>query len=115
MLRVSRRGALVFENRDSFLLNVAKTLGYTVDYELEAVTANQFVAGGAGNGPIPNFVYRWTEKEVIKTVKSAYPAHPAHVEFFFIACVFLTTGWMGHLAQFRKRFCGYLGRFWSAL
>jgi ubiquinone/menaquinone biosynthesis C-methylase UbiE len=46
MLRVSRRGALVFENRDSFLLNVAKTLGYTVDYELEAVTANQFVAGG---------------------------------------------------------------------
>jgi SAM-dependent methyltransferase len=83
MLRVSRRGALVFENRDSFLLNVAKTLGYTVDYELEAVTANQFVAGGAGNGPIPNFVYRWTEKEVIKTVKSAYPAHPAHVEFFY--------------------------------
>lgn len=83
MLRVARHGALVFENRDSFLLNVAKRLGYTVDYELEAVTANKFVAGGAGNGPIPNFVYRWTEAEVLKTVRSAYPSHPAQVEFFY--------------------------------
>jgi hypothetical protein len=77
MLRVSRRGALIFENRDSFLLNVAKTLGYTVDYELEAVTANKFIAGGARNGPIPNFVYRWTEKEVIKNRKECLSCPPS--------------------------------------
>jgi ubiquinone/menaquinone biosynthesis C-methylase UbiE len=83
MLRVSRRGVLCFENRDSLLLNVAKSLGLTVDYEIEAVADGGYVSGGAGNGPIPNFIYRWTEREVLKTIKSAYPAHPAIVEFFY--------------------------------
>jgi ubiquinone/menaquinone biosynthesis C-methylase UbiE len=83
MLRVSKRGALAFENRDSFLLNVAKRLGLTVDYEIEAVTSHDFLSGGVGNGPIPNFIYRWTERDVIKTVKTAYPAYPARVEFFY--------------------------------
>jgi hypothetical protein len=38
---------------DFAIVHMAKTLGYTVDYELEAVTANKFIAGGAGNGPHP--------------------------------------------------------------
>jgi len=83
MLRVSRRGILCFENRDSLLLNIAKSLGFTVDYELEAVSNGNYSSGGAGNGPIPNFVYRWTEREILKTVKSAYPANPAKVQFFY--------------------------------
>jgi hypothetical protein len=83
MLRVSRRGILCFENRDSLLLNVAKSLGLTADYELEAVTDGGYSSGGAGNGPIPNFVYRWTEREILKVVRSAFPAHPPKVEFFY--------------------------------
>ena len=56
MMRVARRAALVFEARDSFLLNIAKHLGYTMDYEIESVSGSlEMKSGGAANSGIPNF------------------------------------------------------------
>ena len=42
-------------------------------------------AGGAvcANGPIPNHVYRWTEREVRKTVKSLLPSHEHDIRFAY--------------------------------
>jgi len=84
MMRVARRAALVFEARDSFLLNIAKHLGYTMDYEIESVSGSlEMKSGGAANSGIPNFIYRWTENEVLKTVRTAEPKYEPSVTFFY--------------------------------
>ncbi len=83
MYRVSRKGAVVIEARDSALIRVGAVLGFTVHYELEAVVANGWVEGGVQNGPIPNFIYRWTEREVQKTIESAYPQKVNDIHFFY--------------------------------
>jgi hypothetical protein len=84
MLRVARSAALVFEARDSFLLNVAKRLGFTMDYEVESVSGTLGMqTGGVAHTGVPNLIYRWTEREVYKTVRTADPAHEPNIEFFY--------------------------------
>jgi ubiquinone/menaquinone biosynthesis C-methylase UbiE len=83
MYRVARRVVIVSEARDSVAMRAANRFGFAADYEIEAVSANQFLTGGAGNGPIPNFVYRWTESEVFKTVRSFEPRYRPRVRFFY--------------------------------
>jgi ubiquinone/menaquinone biosynthesis C-methylase UbiE len=83
MYRVARKGCLVIEARDSLIMRVAAALGLTPWYEVEAVTTNGWIAGGLRNGPVPNFIYRWTEREVRKTLESAYPHEVNDVQFFY--------------------------------
>jgi hypothetical protein len=83
MYRVCRRGILVFESRDSLVMSVAKRLALTSDYEIEAVTANDCQRGGVDNTAIPNHVYRWTEAEFKKTIRSFDPTGPQQFEFFY--------------------------------
>jgi ubiquinone/menaquinone biosynthesis C-methylase UbiE len=83
MYRVARKGALVLEARDSALIRVAAAWGLTVHYELEAVVINGWTQGGVQNGPIPNFIYRWTEREVRKTIETAYPAKVHDIRYFY--------------------------------
>ena len=73
MVRVARLGVLVFEPRDAFLTRLGAKLGFGQEYETAAVTANRFVAGGTRDTPIPNYVYRWTEREIEKAVRSYCP------------------------------------------
>ena len=54
-------------------MRVAQRLGVVDEYELTAVADNDFAAGGVRNSPVPNYVYRWTEREVEKTIASAAP------------------------------------------
>jgi ubiquinone/menaquinone biosynthesis C-methylase UbiE len=77
MYRVARVGLLAIESRDSLLMRVAVRAGAAGEYELEAVVANDFAGGGVRNTPVPNYVYRWTEREVEKTVAS-YAPHARH-------------------------------------
>lgn len=83
MFRVARKCALAFEARDSLTLRIAKALGFTVDYELEAVSGDEFKRGGVNNGPVPNFIYRWTERAVRHTIASYDPAHIHRFQFFY--------------------------------
>jgi len=73
LYRVGRHGILALEARDSALMRVAQRLGVVDEYELTAVADNDFAAGGVRNSPVPNYVYRWTEREVEKTIASAAP------------------------------------------
>ena len=75
MLRVARKGILCIEARDSLAMCVAARLGLTSDYELEPAFLSGGTVGGYRNGPIPNYVYRWTEREFEKTVNSYAPTH----------------------------------------
>lgn len=82
MYRVARKLVVVFEARDSLAVRIASKLGLTMDYEVEAVIAEGWESGGMRNGPIPNYVYRWTEREVMKTIRSYEPRFEPRVQFF---------------------------------
>ena len=82
MYRVARRAVVALESRDSTAMRLASRLGLVPDYELTAVAANDFRAGGVANTAIPNFVYRWTEREVEKTIASFAP-HARHRFLYF--------------------------------
>jgi ubiquinone/menaquinone biosynthesis C-methylase UbiE len=73
MYRVARVGLLGIESRDSLLMRLATRLGAAGDYELEAVAAHGFAAGGVRNSAVPNYVYRWTERELEKTIAANAP------------------------------------------
>lgn len=82
MLRVSKKGVGVIEARDSQLMKIAMRFDLTPSFELEPVILSKGVCGGVRNKPIPNFIYRWTETEVKKTVESFVPEYK-HKYFFF--------------------------------
>ena len=74
MHRVARKGVLVFEPRDSLLSRWGVRFGLGQDYETAAVALSyDRVSGGWRNGPVPNYVYRWTEREIEKVIRSATP------------------------------------------
>ncbi len=80
MYRVARKQVLAFESRDSFLMRAAIRLGLTLDYEVDSVIGGK---GGVAETGIPNFVYRWTEREVEKVIASFDPTRPPKVDFFY--------------------------------
>jgi SAM-dependent methyltransferase len=82
MYRVAAKGIVVFENRDSLLMRAAIALGLVRDHEIEAVVGNGYQYGGFRNTPTPNYVYRWTERDVLKTIAANDPRGPVPVQFF---------------------------------
>ena len=83
MCRVTRKGIVVIEARDSFLMRIAVALGLAVDYELDAVAISDFKWGGIRNSTIPNYIYRWTEREVIKTIECFMPEKIHRFLFYY--------------------------------
>lgn len=88
MVRVSQKHVLFIEPNDSWSLRMLVHLGVSFPYELGAVADNQYTHGGMRNGPIPNYIYRFTEHEVKKAVFAYHPerrfevhAHP-HWDFY---------------------------------
>ena len=77
LYRVSRVAVLALESRDSALMRLGTRAGAVDDYELAAVAAHGLSAGGVANTSTPNYVYRWTEREVEKTLAS-YAPHVRH-------------------------------------
>ncbi|MEC5289362.1 MULTISPECIES: class I SAM-dependent methyltransferase [unclassified Aurantimonas] len=81
MLRVSTRGIIIVEARDSLVVGAAKRLGLVPEFEMEPIILSGGKYGGVRDTPIPNFIYRWTEKEARKTVASFDPAFQHQVLF----------------------------------
>jgi len=73
MYRVAKKGLLVFEPRDSLLSRVGVSVGFGQEFELSSVVAHDFKFGGVRNTFMPNYVYRWTEREIEKTITSFAP------------------------------------------
>ena len=74
MYRVAKKGILCIESRDSFIMQIIVGLRLSQDYEHAAVYYNDCKYGGVNNTEIPNYVYRWTEREVEKTIQSYAPS-----------------------------------------
>jgi SAM-dependent methyltransferase len=83
MYRVCRVGVLVSEARDSLLMRAAVRLGIVPQFELEAVVLEGGETGGVRNSAVPNFIYRWTEREIRKTIESAHPQSVHDFRFFY--------------------------------
>ena len=83
MYRVSRLGVLIFEPRDGWLVRLGVLLGMGQDHELAAVYDNDLTFGGVRNSEVPNYVYRWTPREVRKTIRSYAPVGHHRFEFFY--------------------------------
>ena len=77
LYRVARVAAVVFEAADSALMRAAVRASLAADYEVSAVAHQSLRGGGVANSEVPNFVYRWTPREVEKTVAS-YAPHARH-------------------------------------
>ena len=83
MYRVTRKGIIVVDSRDSFLMKTAVRFGLSPDYEVEAVIGCGRQHGGVNNTAIPNHIYRWTEPEFKKTIKSYDPLGKQEFRFFY--------------------------------
>jgi len=80
MYRVARLGAIVVEARDSVVMRAATRLKLTTAYEVYPVTLG---STGLRDTDSPNYVYRWTEREVRKTVASYAPHVRNRIRFFY--------------------------------
>lgn len=80
MYRVCRKGILALEARDSLAMRCAVSLNLVPEHELIAVKLAGF---GLRDTPIPNYIYRWSEREVRKTLESAYPQYAHDIKFFY--------------------------------
>ena len=80
MYRVADKGVLIIESNDSFIMRMACKLKITSEFEVDSVNKEKKTGGLLDTG-IPNYVYRWTEREVLKLLKSYDPSNINHVEF----------------------------------
>ena len=83
MFRVARRAVLVLEARDSWVLRIGSRLGVITNYELSNARFHNWKSGGVADSGVPNYVYRWTEREVKKTILSFAPYANTRVRFFY--------------------------------
>ena len=70
MYRIAKKGILIIEGNDSLLMKVSSKCGFSEIYEDSAIENSQ---GGVDNSSIPNFIYRWTEREIYKLLNSYKP------------------------------------------
>ena len=83
MYRVARHGILIIEARESTLMKLALRLGFAEEYEVCTVVMEGFKSGGVRNTLIPNYIYRWTEREVAKTIASYAPHVKHYIQFHY--------------------------------
>ena len=77
MYRVAKKGVFAIESSDSFVMRIFERYGLTQVYEHAAVYYNDGKFGGVNNTDVPNFVYRWTEREIEKTI-NVYAPYARH-------------------------------------
>jgi len=90
LYRVARIGVIAFESRDNLSQRAAELLFWPRQtYEIDAVSANFWKSGGVNNTSVPNYIYRWTEREFQKVIQSYDPSGPQ--QFFFYNLLNLPT------------------------
>lgn len=77
LYRVSRKGFLVIEGRDSLVIKIAQFIGLVEECEVKG----NFPGSGVNGTDIPNYIFRWTEREVTKTIKCFDPCFEHKIEF----------------------------------
>lgn len=79
MYRVAKKAVIVHEAQDSMLVKLLIKLKLVFDYETGFEKGH---GGGLNDTDIPNYIYRWTIREVIKTINSYDPTKNHEIIFF---------------------------------
>ena len=80
MYRIAKYGILIVESNDSFIMRLSVKLNFSEDFERSALNENTYVGGVDGTN-IPNYVYRWTEREIKKLFYSYQPDKNVNIIF----------------------------------
>ena len=80
LYRVAIKGVLVIESTDSLIMRLATKIKLAEEFEVSSINEDKNT-GGLLDTAIPNYVYRWTEKEVLKLLKSFDPKNINFVNF----------------------------------
>ena len=80
MYRIAKYGILIVESNDSFVMRLSVKLNFSEDFEKSALNENTYV-GGVDGSNIPNYVYRWTEREIKKLFYSYQPDKKINIIF----------------------------------
>ena len=83
MARVAKKGVIAFEARDSVLMRLAVRVGLSSSFELEPAFLSRGTAFGIRDSTVPNYVYRWTEREIEKAIQQRYPAYRHRFQYFY--------------------------------
>ena len=78
MYRIAKYGILIIESNDSFVMRLSVKLNFSEDFEKSAL--NTCVKDVDGSN-IPNYVYRWTEREIKKLFYSYQPDKKINIIF----------------------------------
>ena len=82
MYRVAKKGVLIIESNDSLMMKIACKLKFAEDFEISSIDLKNNT-GGLLDTAVPNYVYRWTEREVKKTLKSYDPSNITYIDFSY--------------------------------
>ena len=94
MYRVAKKRVLDMEAQDSLVVRIFAKLGFLLDYETDAIDKGSGM-GGVNCTSVPNYVIRWTKREVEKTISSYDPEKEPNIEFktkFVFYPIFLNDG-----------------------
>ena len=80
LYRVAIKGVLVIESTDSLTMRLATKIKLAEEFEVSSINEDKNT-GGLLDTAIPNYVYRWTEKEILKLLKSFDPKNINFVNF----------------------------------
>jgi SAM-dependent methyltransferase len=81
MYRVASKGVVVFEPYDNLVTRAGVRFNIGQEFEHASVFYNNYKYGGVANTPIPNYIYRWTEREIVKSINCYAPQAPVDVRF----------------------------------
>ena len=82
MYRVASKGVLLFEPYDNLLTRIGVKLNVGQEYEHASVYCNDSHHGGVGNTAVPNFIYRFTQQEIVKAIHCNAPYAKHDIRFF---------------------------------
>lgn len=114
MYRVARKGVLALEARDSVIMRFMEKYGITQTYEHAAVYYNDCNFGGINNTEIPNYIYRWTEREIEKTIQS-YAPYCKHKYIYKYGSAFPCTPELENKGQLKKTLLKFVRPFFDVL
>ena len=80
LYRVAIKGVLIIESNDSMIMRLATKVKLAEEFEVSSINEDKNTGGLLDTG-IPNYVYRWTEKEILKLLKSFDPKNINFINF----------------------------------
>tara|TARA_B100001057_G_scaffold452113_1_gene495760 strand:+ start:759 stop:1487 length:729 start_codon:yes stop_codon:yes gene_type:complete len=80
LYRIAIKGTLIIESNDSLTLRLASKAKLAEEFEVSSINEAKN-SGGLLDTAVPNYVYRWTEREILKLLKSFDPKNVNFVDF----------------------------------